>query len=183
MNQNILKYVCCPNCKKDLTMVSDILLCSFCKEKYFYKEGILFLKTKKNKDIDLSIKKWDKIYKDQLQNKSFKKLFYEYKTKHFKIINDQISKTFDLNHKVLLEIGCGQFFLGQLLSKKCSFIIGVDFCPSALKIAKKMLDKNNIKNYLLIQGDINYLPLKSNSIDFIYGGGVIEHFKNTNNCI
>ena len=64
-----------------------------------------------------------------------------------------------------------------------NLIIGIDFCLSALKIAKKLLDKKGITNYLLIQGDILKMPLKNSSIDFIYGGGVIEHFKNTQSCI
>jgi ubiquinone/menaquinone biosynthesis C-methylase UbiE len=46
-----------------------------------------------------------------------------------------------------------------------------------------MFDRRGIKNYLLIQGNILKMPIKSEKIDFIYGGGVIEHFKKTQQSI
>lgn len=42
-----------------------------------------------------------------------------------------------------------------------------------------MLDKKGITNYLLVLGDVNNLPLQDGVVDVVYGGGVIEHFKNT----
>lgn len=46
-----------------------------------------------------------------------------------------------------------------------------------------MLKNKGIKNYMLIQGDIRFLPIKNNCIDVIYGGGVIEHFSDTQSCV
>lgn len=46
-----------------------------------------------------------------------------------------------------------------------------------------MLDGKGITNYQLILGDINKMPIKSNSIDLLYGGGVIEHCENTQTVI
>jgi ubiquinone/menaquinone biosynthesis C-methylase UbiE len=73
--------------------------------------------------------------------------------------------------------------LGQAIAKDCKVIIGVDMSRNALRIARQMLEAKKIKNYLLVQGDINYMPIRNNTVDLIYGGGVIEHFNDTITCL
>lgn len=53
----------------------------------------------------------------------------------------------------------------------------------ALQISKKLFEKEKTKDYLLICGNILNMPFKSNSFNLIYGGGVIEHFKNTKEAV
>ena len=60
-----------------------------------------------------------------------------------------------------------------------SFYIGIDFNYQMLLTVKKYFENKGFKKYLLIHGDIKNMPIKDSSIDFIYGGGVIEHFPNT----
>lgn len=82
-----------------------------------------------------------------------------------------------------MEIGCGSFFIGQILAKKCRLVVGIDFSLKALEIARQMLKDQGIENFVLIHGDIFNMPLKSESVNLIYGGGVIEHFQKTEECI
>lgn len=176
--------VCCPNCKKDLQEGFNFLFCEKCTKKYPIENGIIIMISDESEDLKLSIKKWDKIYYDQLNDLSYYKEFDNFRKLYSKNIITQFT-----NEKIIckdenyLEIGCGQFFLGQELANVAELIIGIDICPSSLLIAKKMLDEKKITNYILIQGDILNLPIKNNVIDFVYGGGVIEHFKDTQKCI
>ncbi len=183
MKNNLSKYLCCPNCKSDLIFNKRYLFCRNCKKKYKIDKGVVNLFPDLNKEIELSVKKWDKRYKKQFRNKTYYQDYETYMTTFYEDTYRQLNKVKKIKNIVYLELGCGPFFLGQKLAKKCKLIIGIDFAPNALKIAQKMLEEKKIKNYLLIQGDILRMPIKDNSIDLVYGGGVIEHFGNTQKSV
>ena len=50
-------------------------------------------------------------------------------------------------------------------------------------LIKKYFDEKGYKRYILIHADINSMPIKDNSVDYIYGGGVIEHFPDTEHIL
>ena len=85
---------------------------------------------------------------------------------------------------VYLEIGCGPAYIGDYLLKtyNCIFV-GVDINYSMLITLKKLFEKNGYKKFILIHADINDLPINDNGVDYIYGGGVIEHFSNTEHIL
>jgi len=64
-----------------------------------------------------------------------------------------------------------------------SYFIGVDFNYKVLLTLKGYFDQKDYKKYILIYGDINNMPITDNSVNFIYGGGVIEHFPDTNHIL
>lgn len=86
--------------------------------------------------------------------------------------------------KVYLEIGCGPAHIGEYMMKnhKCTFI-GIDFDYNILVTLKEYLEKKGYSNFVLIYADINDMPIKDNSVDYIYGAGVIEHFPDTKHII
>ncbi|MEK7570685.1 MAG: class I SAM-dependent methyltransferase [Patescibacteria group bacterium] len=88
------------------------------------------------------------------------------------------------NKKVYLEIGCGPGYIGEYLMKKyhCSFV-GVDFNYPMLVNLKKYLTEKGYTDFILVYADVKKMPIQANTIDFIYGGGVIEHFKDTQNLL
>lgn len=184
-DSNISEYLCCPKCKSDLINQDDFLVCIKCKEKYeIIDDNIIKIFNDITPDIKLSIQKWDKIYQEQIKSGTYIKAKEDYLRDYYGDIFKQTNECKKIDKDlVYLEIGCGKMFFGQEIADKCKLVIGIDFCPSALKIAKKMLDEKGYKNYLLIQGDILNMSIKSEKIDLIYGGGVIEHFKNTQKCI
>ncbi len=78
--------------------------------------------------------------------------------------------------QVYLEIGCGECFLGLELAKRYGVrVIGVDYSKKAIQVAKELFRRAKIKNCEFLVGDISNMPLKNESVHFIYGGGVIEH--------
>lgn len=179
-----IEYLQCLKCGQGLEESKKIFVCRKCKSTYeVFDSQIVDMMPEVTPDIKLSVKKWNEFYEKQLVSGSYKREYELYKKNHLNDVICQIEKEFNYKSKVYLEIGCGPFFLGQNLASDCSFVIGVDFCSSALKIAKKMMDEKGIKNYLLIQGDVTNLPIKSSFVDLVYGGGVIEHFEDTQKCV
>ena len=160
-----------------------IVHCSFCSRDYPFHEGIVnFVQTLSN-DLKLSHSKWSSLYRSQRQAAQLLRDYTVYKREYFPLIYDQINEVTSFRDKVYLEIGCGPFYFGQLVAKECKIIIGVDISREALTIARRMLEKNKITNYLLIQADILQLPITDDTVDIIFGGGVIEHFKDTRKCL
>ena len=128
----------------------------------------------------MSKKRWDEYYI------RFKNQFLV-DEKHMVAFQESINKEIDLSKltkkSIFLEIGCGPFLLGRILSKRCQMVIGVDYSVVAMRLAEEMFKREGVTNYLLIQADIVHLPLKSECIDFAYGGGVVEHIEEVKQCI
>jgi ubiquinone/menaquinone biosynthesis C-methylase UbiE/uncharacterized protein YbaR (Trm112 family) len=180
-----LRFVCCPRCRHGLKFAGkDSLSCTFCKARYPVRQGILVLAPGVPRDMELSHDKWEYEYGHQLESGDFESKFAEYESHFFPDTLRQIEAKKRIGRRTAyLEIGCGEFFFGQCVASRCGTVIGVDFSFNALRIAKRMLDKRGTRNYLLIQADIRGMPIRSRSIDLIYGGGVIEHFKDTQACV
>jgi len=149
----------------------------------FDKNGILLTDSIYKNEILTSKLAWEEIYNYNVDDlKKDRNDFDENK------LEDHISyldEAYNFNkNTIYLEIGCGPAHIGEYIMKMHDAIfIGVDFNYSMLITLKKYLDEKGYKKYLLIHGDINDMPIKDNLIDFVYGGGVIEHFSNTNNII
>lgn len=176
-----LKFLCCPDCRGDLFLESKQLTCKQCKRQYPFVNDIpVLLPSLIAKDVKLSQKKWDEEYGKTVNKIEARKVKDSFKNTYLSSAMFYLNKIYEsFNNKKYLEIGCGPFFIGQELSKRGSFIVGIDYSMNALRLAKFYLVEEGIKNYLLICGDITRMPFKDNSFDLIYGGGVIEHFKDT----
>lgn len=176
----IQQYVTCPFCKSDIEINDMQLTCKGCGKLFNIIHGdIPSMLGSVTIDTKFSMAKWDEIYlKDFFLKESereYKQLFLDDAIRQISEYTNRSPK----ETKTYLEIGCGQGFSGEELAKDGWLFIGVDFSLNALRSLKERLNNRGIENYLLIHGDIQSLPIRSNSIDLIYGGGVIEHFMNT----
>jgi ubiquinone/menaquinone biosynthesis C-methylase UbiE len=134
-------------------------------------------------DIKVSKSAWTKIYNfNQEKLKQDRQDFNENKLGD---VIKYLEKSYTFSDKsVYLEIGCGPAYVGEyILSHYNGYFVGIDFNYEMLVTLKHYFDEKGYKKYILICDDINNMPLKDNSVDFIYGGGVIEHFKDTNNIL
>lgn len=147
------------------------------------KNGIWITDINLSKETKISQTTWKNIYDQNLkQLREEKDDFNNCKlVDHLKYIEQSYSFS---KKTIYLEIGCGPAFIGEYLMKthNCYFI-GVDFNYKMLLTLKKYFEKKKYKNYLLIHADILNMPLKGSCIDYIYGGGVIEHLRNTKNVM
>jgi ubiquinone/menaquinone biosynthesis C-methylase UbiE len=187
MTQQINKLyelLMCPDCKCGVEEKGSELVCTnkACGKTY-QKIGNMFCflpKAITKDDVVLSSEKWDEFYADRVSKKKDEELYQDYLRENFTIVSTELDKYKKIDQEtVFLEIGCGQMHLALALSSKCKLVIGIDISIEALRSAQAILDAHGVTNYLLVQADINQIPLKDNCVDIIYGGGVIEHFRDT----
>ncbi len=104
-----------------------------------------------------------------------------------KIPFDQFIQYSSINDKDILEIGCGYGFHTEMILKnsKPKNYTAVDITTEAIEATKKRLKLKNIifQNVNLINADAENLPLKDESLDFIWSWGVIHHSLNTEKII
>lgn len=174
----------CINCGGNLKLIKNNFHCHKCNRDYGFSNGIFDCRGLMEDEKVFSQKKWDEFYNNWFKKNKVSDEYIKVLDMYQKYGVDQIKKYYRVNkNTVYFELGCGVFIIGALLAKDCDMVIGIDYSMPALLAAKKILDLNKVKNYLLICGDIFQIPLKNKSVDLLYGGGVIEHFKDTNGCI
>jgi len=174
----MLTYLACPNCQSRVKPLKNGVFCSKCKIEFRQDNNGVINMLPKNIDT-LSQDKWNSHYKkhlNKIQISTEQRRYMDYYG--YDTIN-QITKYWKPKRKqIYLEIGSGPCYLGAELAKNGVFVIGVDYSYEALVQATKLFKLKELSNCLFILGDINSLPIQESSIDFIYGGGVIEHFRN-----
>ncbi|OEC87113.1 hypothetical protein A9507_08285 [Methanobacterium sp. A39] len=90
----------------------------------------------------------------------------------------------DFNGLILdVPVGSGVFTCKKYPKLKNAKIICVDYSYGMLMEAKKVYEKNNIKNVALIRADIGNLPLKSSIIDLLLTMNGLHAFPNKINAI
>lgn len=85
---------------------------------------------------------------------------------------------------IVLDVGCGVGAEAISISKKGSFLVGLDISITKIMVAKRnrdILGQTNRVNFII--GDINYLPLKPQSIDVIVSFAVFQHLHNLGNAL
>jgi ubiquinone/menaquinone biosynthesis C-methylase UbiE len=181
---SIEKNLVCIDCDSNLKFNSTSFTCTKCHRIYSFKNSIFDCRGEMEEEKVFSQKKWDIFYNNWFKNNKVTNEYEKVLEMYQKYGVNQVKKYYKVDKKsVYFELGCGVFIIGALLAKDCKMVIGIDYSMPALLAAKKILEINKVKNYLLICGDIFKIPLKDKTIDLLYGGGVIEHFKDTSGCI
>jgi SAM-dependent methyltransferase len=155
------------------------LKCRACGRKFGRKQGFpMLLPSSLPEDMRLSIEAWDKEWAT-LQGAELRRRWDEYTHDY---LDDTLSQLLDgitvKTHPRYLEIGCGACFLGEALARRGFQVAGVECCVEALKVARQVHRKDKRRPFF-VGGDLNHLPMRDASVDFLYGGGVIEHFEDT----
>ncbi len=78
----------------------------------------------------------------------------------------------------ILDIGCGRGELSYALSKKGSYVTGIDYAEDAINIAKKTFGLNNNKNLKYICADFLEHKFKT-KFDKIIAADFVEHIEQT----
>lgn len=74
-----------------------------------------------------------------------------------------------------LEAGCGSAANALNLAQGGADVAGVDLSPAALEMASNAFTARDLPGEFL-HGDVRDLPFPDATFDFVYAGGVIEHF-------
>lgn len=86
-----------------------------------------------------------------------------------------VSSNYHVKGRKIIDIGCGKGRYLDFLSRG-KFVVGLDNNPSAIKLAKS-------KKTNFILADVNELPFKSGSFDFVLFSEVMEHLENPNKAL
>lgn len=176
--QLIERYAACSACTGELTVTGGTAICATCSASYPVIDGdILSTVGDMTEDRDFSQQKWDDFYGDEALQEEYERIYCE---EVLPIIMPQLAAYMPdmiTPDTVFLEVGCGRATLGEEMARRGWFFIGIDYSLHILERTRNRLEHAGIDNYLLIHGDLTAMPLKDNTIDFIYGGGVIEHFE------
>ena len=78
----------------------------------------------------------------------------------------------DLEHKMVIDLGCGSGRWSAKLAPHVGAIVLVDF-SDAIFVAKDNLSGAN--NALFFRGDVTSLPFANDSVDFLFSLGVLHH--------
>lgn len=181
---NLINLLCCPICKKKLVFRKKDFYCKECKNAYPIKKDVPdFSIVTRNPSVEISKIKWDKKYIEDAKKNIIQESKYQ-EDKFFGTIWNQILNHYTLKkNDVFLELGSGLSFFARRLAKEGMRVVGIDISMEALQISKKIFEREGIKNYLLVCGNVLDMPFNNNSFDLVYGGGVIEHFKDTQEAI
>lgn len=168
----------CPKCKSEELRVEETeIICERCKNIYHIVDGIPIMVTgDTNSVLNLTTDKWDEFYKSSSIYLEDVERFLC--SQDIKDVLKYIEPLWaDKTRCTYMEIGCGPALIGLHMFNKGHTVIGVDTSYEALKLAQNIYKRKGSKGFFLC-ADINNIPLKSEVVDLVYGGGVIEHVKN-----
>ncbi len=179
IDERLVDILQCPDCASDVTYANKRLVCEGCKRDFLIHDGIpLMLPSNLSSEMQSTIKSWNKNYLDWTQEglSNLRVDFYSYYI-------DDILGYVDLTRvlkegETFLEIGCGPSWIGMEIAKRGFHVIALDCCIEALKLAKRIYAQNGV-TALFVCGDVLKTPFKKDLFHLTYGGGVIEHFDDT----
>lgn len=174
-------FIICPQCKgSSLEVTSLKILCLKCGKIYRVIDGIpVLLKNTSIYEKDLSKSKWEKHWEEYKEEQTLRDAWFE---KYVQMTFDYHIGRFVNKGDVFLEIGSGPGRIALEAAKRGADIIALDFCTEPLFILKENLKELGLRG-TLICADLEDIPLRDDLIDFSYGGGVIEHFRDTSHVV
>lgn len=166
----------CPVCSSPLRLDGDELACGSCSRCYPIEKKIAKLLPPVSTRLEATFRVWGRKYEEQASTgfnltPAWGKGFL-YLDKFLRPRKGTLS----------LEAGCG-IALGSLhLASKGVFPVCVDVSGTALEISQKIF-KEFRQDGCFIQADILHLPFARGIFDYVFAGGVLEHFRNTSEAI
>lgn len=180
---NLTKILACPNCLSEVKLRSEYLFCTSCRQKFSINRNIpVLLPSFLPDDIRLTRREWDRNYSDWIKG-SASDYYVDYRDNYLEDTLRPIKHLLgNKKNRTYCEIGCGPGILGLNLAQMGYNVTGIDLSLKGLIVAKKLYRKMKTKGSFVC-GDILNMPFQDNSLNLIYGGGVIEHFKDTQRAL
>jgi len=195
MKKEFLEILLCPECKSlemelDVTKeVSDEIItgnitCTKCRNVYPILETIPILLNRKDVEKGIENSKEHQIkYYDEKCNVDFEinrphntgrlyKYFIDYKFK--KAFN---SLPFAIKDFILLDACCGSGMASEYYAKNGAKVVGIDISFEAVKRAKVRSEKYRFSAEFMV-ADVENLPFKNNSFDFVCVHDGLHHLEN-----
>ncbi len=179
---DLLQILVCPDCQSGVEPRDGGFYCRSCHQSFPVADDIPMMLSHFSSDIEVTKKQWDKNYLEWIKG-DISPYLLEYRRDYLADILKPINKFLTIKPgSVYCEIGCGPAIVGLEMAKKGCQVVGIDLSLEGLKLAKSLYAKEKSEGFFVC-GDILKMPFKADSLDLIYGGGVLEHFKDTAGAI
>jgi 2-polyprenyl-3-methyl-5-hydroxy-6-metoxy-1,4-benzoquinol methylase len=162
-----LQLLECPKCEGELLLVKDQHECLKCRTQFPIINNVSRFVPSDNYAGSFGLQ-WNRFEKTQIDSS----LQTNRSEKRF--LDETMWDSSVLENKLVLDAGCGAGRFAEIALKLGANLIAVDF-STAVNTAEKNLRAGNRQ---VIQADLAHLPIKSNSLDYIYCIGVLQHTKN-----
>jgi SAM-dependent methyltransferase len=84
----------------------------------------------------------------------------------------------EIERKEILEVGCGRGATLLEFARRGGRVTGLDYSKEALATCRELASKNGSAQHVsFVNGDARKLPFPSESFDFVFSVGLIEHFE------
>ncbi len=176
MKRDLLQWLCCPECRADLTLPGDAavvlegeLLCEGCYCRYPITAGVPRFVAHDSYVASFSYEwnKWDRVQLDIANRSSESENTFAEKTGF---------TPEDLRGRVVLDVGCGAGRFLDVASRWGARAIGVDFSFAVNASQRNLGDRENVD---VIQADVFRLPFRDRTFDAIFSIGVLHHTRDT----
>jgi ubiquinone/menaquinone biosynthesis C-methylase UbiE/uncharacterized protein YbaR (Trm112 family) len=163
---SLTSHLACPLCKQALAKSGEQLSCNSCARAFPIIGNIPRFVPKENYAQSFGLQ-WNRFAKTQLDSA----LGTDRSQNRF--LHETLWSEPKLRGKLVLDAGCGSGRFSEIALSLGARLIAVDY-SSAVDAAYENLTSNNL---LIVQGDLAELPIPSESLDFIYCIGVLQHTK------
>lgn len=178
MNHPLLKYLCCPHCKKLLIHTGKGLSCNKCKTVYAISNGIPVL-------IDISslpphlqgqVKYFEK---EDLSRGS-----YVLEAWQIRYVDNFLKHIVWKNNSLIIDNATGSGYMAIELAKKGYNVIAIDLTFAELVKLRQTVKKLKLqKKILLVCASSEELPIKSNVAHGMAANAILEHLPNEKKAV
>lgn len=178
MKHPLLKYLCCPKCKRSLKATPKALLCLRCKLQYKIINGIAVL-------IDLSSlpahlqNQVQYFEKEDLARKS-----YVLETWQKRYVDNYLAHYKWRRNSLVIDNATGSGYMAIELAKRGISVIALDLTFTELLKLKGAMKKLKLQsNILLVCASSEDLPIKSDVADGMVANAILEHLPHERHAI
>lgn len=173
INKKILKYICCPKCKRELEKVGKFLICKYCRKKYKIIKDVPVLVDLAS--LDEHLRKQILYFEKEIKTK-FSYILEEWQKSYIRRLDSAIPISDD---DVVADIGTGSGYMAIELAKRGNVVLACDLNLKGLVRLKKISEGLNLtKRLLLFACSAEELPIKTNSVSIFTLNAVLEHLPN-----
>ena len=177
----------CPRCQAALDsedLADGEIWCAGCEKIYNVAGSVVDFGPEYDltPDVHLSLARWSAIYEHETQGQAekhlewYKRFVFDNVCKQSRYLPNVLASG---QHLRALELGSGKsewsYWMGQMGHE----VVAVDFCRHVLRRATNMFRSAHGPHCTFVCANMCHLPFPDESFDFIYGGGVIEHVRDT----
>ncbi len=161
---DLISYLACPRCKQSFHKTDSEAVCRFCEISFPVLDGIPRFVPKENYAKSFGLQ-WNRFATTQIDSK------VGTNRSELRFVNETSWDKEVLKGKLVLDAGCGSGRFSEIALKYGAKLVAVDYSSAVEAARKNLSDQNN----LIIQGDLAALPILSETFDYIYCIGVLQH--------